>query len=496
MLICRFGLLTAAPKSELYDMSIQVLPQSLKPDAPNELKKLDFEAALGNIANNASAHKKRADSYRLLSHAQNLLCDHDILSLQGNPHRTRGCLGARRYGAESITLRLSGDACNSSAAIGNVQTCSSVWSCPVCAARIAVQRGKEIEVALSWAADNGLMPVMVSLTAQHHRGMRLADFKTSFKSAWRLFSSGRQWQLLKKTYQVENFIANRECTYGFDNGWHYHMHILLFMPRSVVATAAQHDDLAADLRAKWLKCLSKSNLEGIGEYALDVSAHGSVGKDYLSKLGLTEKDTVTDLRYELSGAGNKKGGLSVWSLLRKSANGDDACTALYLEYVQAMQGERWITWSRGFKDLIGLDDIDDDQAAADDSNDADTLEDWMQITDDEYRPVRRFRAYKSLIDVAASSRSKSAVRDFLGLLKAEMDVRSLDLSASAKSEIKKIRADVSRWKANLHFSRQHVRDDAIRQGYIDDFSAKIRLATHRIEQLQTGKAVFSSDMDI
>src|SRR5690606_4995850 len=108
---------------------------------------------LGKDANIAAAPSKsdKFRNYKLLSFAQAILIKNDIKAANSeNAHRTRLCHAVRNRNADSITLNISRE--NSplrTASLGGVQTCGSVWSCPVCARRIAVQRGDEIKQALA-----------------------------------------------------------------------------------------------------------------------------------------------------------------------------------------------------------------------------------------------------------------------------------------------------------------------------------------------------------
>ena len=52
--------------------------------------------------------------------------------------------------------------------------CGRVWDCPVCAAKIAERRRGELRLAMDAGNDEGLRPVLVTLTVRHHRGDDLA----------------------------------------------------------------------------------------------------------------------------------------------------------------------------------------------------------------------------------------------------------------------------------------------------------------------------------
>lgn len=372
------------------------------------------QAPLGNTANISSASLKTVKKYTLLNHAQNLATDANLLSKRsGKAHRVRFCHAHRAYGSDAITIKLShSDVHNSQASFGGLQTCGSVWACPVCASRIAVEKGQEILKALEWAKQENLAPAMLALTARHHAGMGLDWFKTLFKGAWEMFSSGRRWRFFKKKYGVKHHIANREVTRG-DSGWHYHMHLLLFLDLSAVKAAAA-DSLQKDLEAFWIECLEAHALEGLPEIALKVSSHGNVGKTYLTKIGITINEKDGKLEYEMTSSDTKKG-QSIWDILRHSYYGDEEASRLYIEFVEAMQDTNFITFSHGLADLIADIELPEFEGIA--SNEK---VDFAEISPYWWKIVRRCGAMGKLLEQAAISRDIDHLRQYLYSLQDEL----------------------------------------------------------------------------
>jgi hypothetical protein len=369
--------------------------------------------SLGNTANISSASLKTVKKYTLLNHAQKLATDSNLLSKRsGNPHRVRFCHAHRAFGADSITIKLSGnDVHNPNASYGGLQTCGSVWACPVCASRIAVEKGQEVLKALEWAKRENLAPVMIALTARHHFGMELEWFKTLFKGAWEMFSSGRRWKRLKKKYGIKHQIVNREITLG-DAGWHYHMHLLLFLDFAALKSAAA-DDLQNDLESFWIECLEKHGLEGLPEIALKVSSHGNVGKTYLTKIGITINEKDGKLEYEMTSSDTKKG-KSIWDILRHSYYGDEEASRLYIEFVEAMQDTNFITFSHGLAKLLENIELPESQSPADSAK-----EDFAEISPYWWTLVRRSGAMGKLLEQAIATRDINHLREYLWSLQEE-----------------------------------------------------------------------------
>jgi hypothetical protein len=369
---------------------------------------------LGNTANISSTGSKTVKKYSLLNHAAKLATDANVLSKRsGNPHRVRSCHKNRAYGQDAITIKLSGnDVHNPNASYGGLQTCESIWACPVCAARIAVEKGQDILKALEWAKRENLAPVMVALTARHHAGMQLSWFKDLFKGSWEMFSSGRRWKHFKKKFGIKHYIVNREVTRG-DSGWHYHMHLLLFLDFGELKAAAA-DSLQAELEAYWIHCLETHGLEGLPEIALHVSAHGNVGQSYLTKIGITINEKDGRLEYEMTSS-ETKSGQSIWDILRHSYYGDESASALYIEFIEAMQDTNFITFSHGLADLLENIELPESESVA--SNEK---TDFAEISPYWWGIVRRSGAMGKLLEQAMLTRDINHLRQYLWHLQDEL----------------------------------------------------------------------------
>ena len=372
-------------------------------------------ASLGNDANIAAASKNRVRKFRALGYAQHLLIKHNVRNRNGtNPHRTRFCHAVKSRNEKHVVINLNVDDINSNASLGHLQTCGSVWSCPVCASWKAVEKGHDVRNALAWAAENDLIPVMVTVTVRHHAGMALEHFKTGFKAAWRYFTNRRAWKAFKSNFGVVHSIANREVTHGA-NGWHYHMHFLLFLDKRVMAMT---DNVAIEdaLTPDWLHALEREGLEGLPDYALRVTAHGHVGEKYLIKMGLTTSTADDDLHYELTGSMNKKGSRTIWDILRHAYYGDSHSERLYIEYVKAMHGDNFLTFSHGLHEA--LENYRDE--VAEPEPEPDVMHAWVTISDQCWSWVVAARAYHEVIDCAARYRSIQKLSDLLLSIRHEL----------------------------------------------------------------------------
>lgn len=381
-----------------------------------ETASLGKDAKLVGESQQLSVEKENKNNsyndFRLLSEAQKILKHANIKNRSGtNNHRTRNCHACRSFQAETIKLKLSTNENNSKAALSGLQTCGSVWSCPVCARRIKIERAKEIKKAIEWADKNKHTPIMLTVTAAHSYNMRLAEFKKKFKIAWRKFGQSSVWRRLRKMLGITDTIKATEVTRTYENGWHYHYHGLLFVLNSVLM---QLDDKELetwkeDVGAQWIKCLEKAGLTGEMPYACNVVSHEGVGAEYLTKLGLEDEANVA---YELTSGSNKHTSRNIWRILKDAKLGIKEDAMLYIEFVEAMQGEFFIFWSKGFKKKVGADDISDEEIASQEEEKP-QFEEFMTISDDKYSYVRKTYAQADLLQVAATTRDKAKVDEFL-----------------------------------------------------------------------------------
>lgn len=285
----------------------------------------------------------------------------------------------------------------------NVSTCGSVWHCPVCAAKVAESRREELQRGMVAHVRNGGAAYLLSLTFPHEADHDLGDMLTKFDKARAAFKNCRTYKRILGTKRdkatgeiieqgsagVIGAVSSLECTVSLENGWHPHVHMLVFAKREglrevmfdgTIRKADNGDLLSMDideLKKEWVRLLLKnglgdqSKLDYMLQHALNVRG-GEYAAEYIAKFGHDEKwGTSRELtsQHAKVGAAGKRGEMmhfTPFQLLAWAENGDGWAMNRFREYADAFEGKRMLTWSPRLKRDLGLNDIDltDEEIAA------------------------------------------------------------------------------------------------------------------------------------
>ena len=250
----------------------------------------------------------------------------------------------------------------------NLQMCGSVWNCPICAAKISEQRRSELKRGIACHRKNGGSVYLLTLTNSHHFGDNLKQLMAGQRKALKyLWSDRKPKEHFAELGKVGHITAN-EVTHG-KNGWHPHMHILLFFNAAVDTEALQ-----TFIAEYWQHCCKKSGLKQPSiEHGCDIT-DGKFADRYVSKWGLEEEMTKSHIKKGLDG------GSTPFDLLRLSETGCERSGQLFQTFAEAYKGKRQLSWSSGLKDLLGVPKTTDKQLAeVEDEDSVDEKELPMEI---------------------------------------------------------------------------------------------------------------------
>jgi hypothetical protein len=312
--------------------------------------------------------------------------------------RTDKCLRLRQ-GSKQIQVWQSVE--HKTTSYSGLQTCGSVWACPVCSAKIAERRRVEIIAAMAAHKAAGGVVNMLTLTAPHQRSDKLVDLLAKQAVALKFFF--KDWSV-KKVFNemgVVGQIRALEVTHGrlsaSNNGWHPHYHILQFAGLGVGVIAFDRIpmlDWSTRLYTRWAVCCVRA---GLGEPSF---AHGlklddgSKAAKYVSKWGLEDEMTKGHTKKALHGE-------TPFDFLRSylADSKDKQAGALFKEFAETFKGKRQLHWSAGLKKRYAIGEASDEELAV-------QMEDYAQmlgtITLEQWRDVLRVDGRGVLLQVAAS----------------------------------------------------------------------------------------------
>lgn len=202
---------------------------------------------------------------------------------------------------------------------------------------------------------------------------------------------------LRQSGRLVGTVSVREATHG-ENGWHPHYHVLCIVEADSDGDACE---ILEPLRRVWVECLAKEGLGGTMARAFHL-ANGEAVAEYVGKhgsevdagaWGIAEEMTLGRLK---RGRGEK--GASPWQVLREAHAGNENARVLWREYATTMHGRRQQVWSNGLKDMIGLAEVEDEDAAAGEEYTEDQDETLHTF---DLREWRRWRARRAAILAAA-----------------------------------------------------------------------------------------------
>jgi len=309
----------------------------------------------------------------------------DWLRVESSVKRQRSCM-SRPLG-KTVGVRLTSGV----AGISGVMHCGRV-ACPNCGPRIGAVRREEINRAVSVWRERGGVVLFLTLTLRHDRGQSFEELTGALSSCWAAATGGKQWVKDRARHGIAHTLRVWEEKWSIANGWHTHVHALLFLDPAA-DEAPDVSDLLASMFARWAR---KAVSLGLGAPLLrgqdlhvvegDADAAEMVGS-YFAKQVLD--DAAESMAWELSNPNGKGSGDSFTpaELLELAVGGDPEMARLWGEYERGMTGRRTIAWSKGLRDAVGLDDEKSDQDIADEelSTEEDTVismtaRSWMRLS--------------------------------------------------------------------------------------------------------------------
>ncbi len=320
--------------------------------------------------------------------------------------RTAKCLRIRAYNSNVEVWKHHE---HQTAAYAGLQTCGSVWSCPVCAAKVAERRRVELQAAMAshragvGVAGGGAGAILLlTLTTPHQKTDKLSELLENQSKALHRFWRDRTVKEVFKEMGTVGHVRALEVTHGrkspSNNGWHPHYHCLMFCGSGVDLArfdAPQRMDWAVRLYMRWAACCVKS---GLGEPSF---AHGLKLDDgekagnYAAKWGLEDEMTKGHTKKALHGE-------TPFDFLRAYlADGTDKqAAALFAEFSETFKGKQQLRWTKGLKARFAIEEASDEELSTRVEESAVLL---GALTVDQWRDVLKVDGRATVLEIAARS---------------------------------------------------------------------------------------------
>lgn len=324
-------------------------------------------------------------------------------------HRTTLCKHAMT--GSGVAVLLSEE--HNKAFFDGLQTCGSVWTCPVCAAKVQERRRLEIAHGMEFFYKTGnRQAVMVTFTFPHQKHMPLIELLLKQRDAFKYLRKGNTWDKFKEKVSFEGLIRALEITYGLVNGWHPHTHELWFVDLDLdqkhFLKVVQEKWKKACIKAGLLNEEDKKQVSAFATYAVDVKFNCKAS-DYLAKTD--HKDNLksywgADREIAKASSKGKKENKGMHPFQLAIDNKQD----LFIEYVEAVREtvSRQLYWSRFLKKKVGLEDKSDEEVAEEETAEAEVL---TMISKPEWFVIRKKEKRAQVLNCAENDKGK--LRSFI-----------------------------------------------------------------------------------
>lgn len=298
------------------------------------------------------------------------------------------------------------------ASFSGIETCKSVWACPTCAAVIRARRAEEIQDAVAKWQEAGNTIVFVTLTVRHQKTDSLSRGLQALMKGFQLSLNRRAWRTLKVDLGIAGFVRSVEVTYG-ENGWHPHIHALLFLEGQT--SEDQISRISQFYAENWAKIVEKlggripNEVHGYDVQLVDKD--GKVLSAYLGKFQ-DEGKSKTALGAEMARSDIKAGyGSSIvpFELLDDENPYKSQSAMLWQEFVETTKGRRAITWSKGLRDLLRLEEEATDEEIIE-QDEAEFSETVFLIPSLHYRIMYRNGLLADVLDLVEAGLIHEAVK--------------------------------------------------------------------------------------
>ncbi len=237
-----------------------------------------------------------------------------------------------------------------------VVSCGSVWTCALCAAKIARGRQTEVSTLLGAHLGAGGTGLFLTLTVPHDVGTDLGVLRRDVARTWKGMQTGRAWLALKERCGIVGTVRALEVTHG-RNGWHPHLHVLLLCAAPLSDAAVT--ELHAAIVARWARGVTRAGLRAPrADLCTLQRIYSNDAADYLAKISAVLELTRWDAK------AGRESGRSPFQILASAGAGNAGDVALWREWCDGIKGARQLTWSHGLRERYAIVEATDEELAS------------------------------------------------------------------------------------------------------------------------------------
>ena len=257
-----------------------------------------------------------------------------------------------------------------SGGLGGIETCSSVWACPVCSARIGMGRRAELVRLVEWARAENLHVSFLTLTQRHTAGDSLPALWDRISKAWARLTPRKSWISMKGQVGWRGYVRAMEVTHG-RHGWHVHAHFLILTERPLeglievrMGRRVEHEDVHRFIGRSWEELIRRQGGDVVAGAGVDLRAVTGGTEDivarYVGKSG-------SDIGLEMAMGAHKRGRRDSRTPFQVLADLEAFDTLrdreIWREWLAGSKGRLQLVWSRGLKDAAGISEMTDEEVS-------------------------------------------------------------------------------------------------------------------------------------
>lgn len=309
-----------------------------------------------------------------------------------------------------------GNSKTKSSHFSKLMRCGYATTCPNCSVKVLNRHAVDIHSAVQQALEKGYGIGFLTFTTRHALSDSAKSLITLLKGAFKAVLSGRGWQNDRADFGILGMIKSWDCTFSWVNGWHIHLHVLVFFDQHL-PRAKEQRRLDQVMDRMWNRFYAYHEKEGdrlpevYNQRAVVVDRAGGLGK-YMAKLsGISQEMARSDFK-----KGKRHDGAMTfthWEILQLACelDGEDAepYKALWRDWEEAIYRTQVVSWSKGFKQHFGIANLSDEEIAAEEE-----AYDWVHVlTNEEWALIKGSADRKSMALSYAATDGVEGLRGYL-----------------------------------------------------------------------------------